>query len=357
MEERKEIVNRHIQKGMKATKAAEIAGFSRSGYYYKSNGRIPGRRSTSYTLKQDGTMVKNADVIASIKEIISPDFIDYGYEKVTAELRKKQYLINRKKVYRLMKEHALLNPKGKSVRGLKNYVKYSQPYPARPFEVLEIDIKYIYIRGDRRNAYLITILDVFTRKALVWDLAYSMKSKRVVELIDRLILQYLQPENLLNRGVSVTIRSDNGSQFVAKVVRKHLQENQIFQEFIKPATPAQNGYIESFHSTVEKLVCQKFEFESLAHARTIFQDFYETYNNKRILKCLLFNTPDGFLKEWNDEKIVVVYRIKTKKQYFFFREKQRLKAALLPSRRNSVNGLDKDMMNKNNLYNCNLIQS
>jgi len=347
MEERKEIVNRHIQKGMKAATAAQIAGFSRSSYYYKSNGRTPGRRPTAYTLKKDGTKVKNSVVVEAVKEIIRPDFIDYGYEKVTAELHKMQYIINRKKVYRLMKEHGLLNPKGKPERGLKNYVKYSQPYPARPFEVFEIDIKYIYIRGDRRNAYLITILDVFTRKALVWDLAFTMKSKRVVELIDQLILQYLQPENLLNKGVSVTIRSDNGSQFIAKIVRDHLQQNQIFQEFIKPATPAQNGYIESFHSTVEKLVCQKIEFESLAHARTTFQDFYKTYNSKRILKCLLFNTPDDFLKEWKNENIVVVYQVKTKKQDFFFREKQRLKPALLPSRRNSVNGHGKNMVNKN----------
>ena len=357
MEERKEIVNRYIQKGMKATKAAQIAGFSRSGYYYKSNGRTPGRRPTSHTMKEDGTMVKNTDVIATIKEIISPDFIDYGYEKVTAELRKKHYVINRKKVYRLMKESRLLNPKGSLARGLKNYAKYSQPYPSGPFEVLEIDIKYIYIRGDRKNAFLITILDVFNRKALVWDLAYSMKSKRVIELIDQLILQYLQPENLLNRGISVTIRSDNGSQFVAKIVRKHLQDNQIFQEFIKPATPEQNGYIESFHSTVEKLVCQKFEFESLAHAKAVFQDFYETYNSKRILKCLLFHTPDEFLELWNNEKIVVVYRIKSKKQHFFFREEQKLIPALLPSRRNSLNGHGKDKSIKNNLYNCKLIQS
>ena len=113
MEKRKEIVNRHIQKGMKATKAAQIVGFSRSGYYYKSNGCIPGRRTTSYTLKEDGTMVKNTDMIVSIKEIISPDFIDYGYEKVTAELHKKQYFINRKKVYRLMIEYRLLNSKGR----------------------------------------------------------------------------------------------------------------------------------------------------------------------------------------------------------------------------------------------------
>jgi len=334
MEEHKEIVNRHISKGMKVEKAAHLAGFSRSSYYYCSNGRKPGKKPTTTTLKSNGVAIENSVLVKDIKDIISPDFIDYGYEKVTAELHKKGYIINRKKVYRLMKENRLLNPKHSTPKQLKNYVNFSQPYPSQPFEVLEIDIKYIYIRGDRRNAYLITILDVFTRNALVWDLSFSMKSNQVTRLIDRLILKHLQPAELLMKNIRVTIRSDNGTQFVAKKVREHLQKNQIFQEFIKPSTPQQNGYIESFHSTVEKLVCSKYEFESLRHAREVFNKFYETYNSKRILKCLLNKTPKEFLKEWENDKLMVVYNIKTKKQKFFFREKQNLIPVLLPSRRN-----------------------
>ncbi len=95
-----------------------------------------------------------------------------------------------------------------------------------------------------------------------------MKSRQVVQLIDQLILNYLQPENVLKRHILVTLRSDNGSQFVAKTVREHLKENQIFQEFIKPATPQQNGYVESFHSTVEKL----------AFKNTTFRQFSSKYN-------------------------------------------------------------------------------
>jgi len=357
VEERKEVVNRYISKGMKATKAAQIAHFSRSGYYYRSNGRKPGKKPTLSTLRRDGTTVENTTVVRDIKAIISPDFIDYGYEKVTAELHKKGYIINRKKVYRLMKKNHLLNPKHVIPQQLKNYVKYSQPYPSQPFEMLEIDIKYIYIRGDKRNAYLITILDVFTRNTLVWDLGYSMKKEQVIALIDRLIREYLQPRDLLNKNISVTIRTDNGSQFVAKAVREHLKENHIFQEFIKPATPQQNGYIESFHSTVEKLVCRKYEFESLAHARKVFTDFFETYNKKRILKCLLNKTPEEFLNEWENDKLIVVYHIKTKKQKFFFREKQNIRPVLFPPRRNFLLGKGKDNINKNNLYNCKLIQS
>jgi len=342
---------------MKATKAAQIAGFSRSGYYYRPNGRKPGKRPTVSTTKEDGTRVVNSVVIQSVKDIISPDFIDYGYDKVTAKLHKDKYVINRKKVYRLMKGNHLLNPKRTVPNSLKNYVKYSQPYPSQPFEMFEIDIKYIYIRGDRRNAYLITILDVFTRKALVWDLAFPMKSERVNNLIDQLILSFLQPRDLLIKRITVIIRSDNGSRFIAKIVRAHLKESQILHEFIKLATLEQNGYIESFHSTVEKFVYRKFEFESLAHVLDVFHDFYETYNKKRILKCLLYKSPYEVLEEWDRKKISVVYHVKTKKQKFFFREKQNIRPVLIPSRRNFLLGNGKDNMNKNNLYNCKLIQS
>ncbi len=126
MEERKEIVNRYIQKGLKATKAAQIADFNRSGYYYRPNGGKPGKKPIDTTLRKDGTTVKNSTVVRDKKTIISPDFIDYGYEKVTVELHKKGYNINRKKVYRLMKENHLLNPKWVIPKQLKNYVKYYQ---------------------------------------------------------------------------------------------------------------------------------------------------------------------------------------------------------------------------------------
>jgi len=330
MEERKEIVNKYIYKGMKAEKAARIAGFSRSSYYYKPTGNKPGKRPSTITLKKNGDKVDNDKVVSDIKNIIKPDFIDYGYDKVTAQLKKMSYIINRKKVYRLMKENHLLNPKKMSRKLSKNYVKFSQPYPSQPFEVLEIDIKYIYIAGDKRNAFLITIIDVFTRKALVWNLDYSMKSHIVISLIDKLILKYLQPRDLLNKNIKVTIRSDNGSQFIAKLVRNHLKENLIYHEFIKPATPQQNAYIESFHSIVEKLVCKKFEFENLNHAIDVFANFFNTYNKKRIMKCLLYKSPDNFLDEWDNGNLMVAYNIFNKKQSFFFREKQNQKSLISP---------------------------
>ena len=321
MEERKQIVNRFIQKGMKSDSAAQVAGFSRSAYYYKNTGVKPGKRPTNHSHNLAGDKVANEDIVEDIRDIISPEFIDYGYDKV-AKLLQSKYVINRKKVYRLMKEHNLLNSKKRPDGTLKDYVRFTQPCPGQPYETLEIDIKYIRIQGDNRNAYLVTILDVFTRRALLWDLAFTMKAERVKKLFEQLIMEHLQPKDLLLRGVKVAVRSDNGSQFVAKEVRSVLADNGIFHEFTKPATPEQNGYIESFHSTVEKLVCAKFEFDCLAEAKEVFARFYDTYNNRRILKCLAYKTPAEFNECWEDGLIGVVYGIKKRNQIFFFRSKQ-----------------------------------
>ncbi|MCA1744378.1 MAG: transposase family protein [Bacteroidales bacterium] len=57
---------------------------------------------------------------------------------------------------------------------------------------MEIDIKYIRIQGGNGNAYLFTNLDVYTRRALVWDLAFTMKAERVKGLFERLIMEHLQ---------------------------------------------------------------------------------------------------------------------------------------------------------------------
>jgi len=330
VEERKEIVKGFVARGMLVKQAAMLAGMSKSTYYYRPTGGKPGKRPTRTTRRPDGQAVDNGVVVQDIKAILSPDFIDYGYDKVTVELKRKDYIINHKKVERLMREHKLLLRRGSPPGPLRAFVKFSQPCPGQPFEVLEVDIKYVHIHGERRNAYLITVLDTFTRYALVWSLAFSMKSQQVQGLVDQLILEYLQPHDMLAREIQVTMRSDNGSQFVARLIREHLKDNQILQEFIKPRTPEQNGHIESFHSVVEKLVTSRFEFESIHHARAVFTDFYHTYNNERILKVLLYKAPAQFLELWYNDRIQVVYDIKTKKQSFFFREKQDARPAPPP---------------------------
>jgi transposase InsO family protein len=297
MEERRQIVREYKSRGLSVCKAVQVAGMSRSSFYYRSRTGKPGRAPSRETSLLNGQIASNEEVVEIIKDLLGIDFVDYGYIKVTHWLNQHGFYISKKKVYRLMKEHGLLL-KSLKPSPARNFVKFTRAMPTGPFELLEMDIKYIYIHGTGSNALLLTILDTFTRKALVRRCQLSMRKSDVKSLIDQLIVDYLQPYNLLNGDIKVTVRSDNGSQFIASLVRGCLRDNFILQEFTHPATPQQNGHIESFHAVVRRLVEEKYEFENLRHLKDVLEAFYLFYNRYRIHSSICYLSPDIFFEAW-----------------------------------------------------------
>lgn len=318
MEARKEIVREVVAGGMSVTKALAIAEVPRSSYYYIPSGRRKGKAPSSHTL-QGNVSLNNNTVVEEINNILTEEFVDYGYERTTAELKNRGFRINKKKVYRLMKENSLLFPKLKRKPFGRSFVKYTVPLATRPFEVIEIDFKYIYIEGYRRHAYLITMLDVFSRTALVWELNLTMKASDAVRLVSKLMNEWLAPANLDPRKCSVKIRTDNGSQFIAEDFRSCLQQTGISNEYTRPGTPEQNAHIESFHNTLERLVCAKYSFDTVEMAEDILQQFFFVYNNKRIMKSILYMAPMVFLKQWSEGKIEC--KEEKRRIKYFLREK------------------------------------
>lgn len=148
MAERRKVIREFVAQGIPVAKATEIAVVPKSSYYYRANGKRKGRAPSTHTLK-DGTWVENTDVLREIEHILEAEFIEYGYHMVTDELRNRGYHINPKKVYRLMKENRLLNPSVKAKPKDKTYVQYTSPRPQAPFGVIEVDIKYIHIHGQK----------------------------------------------------------------------------------------------------------------------------------------------------------------------------------------------------------------
>lgn len=329
MEARKEIVNTAVAQGMPVTKALAIAEIPRSSYYYRSNGRQAGKAPSTHT-SCGSLLVKNEVVVNEINDILREEFIDYGYERTTEELKRRGFHINKKKVYRLMKENHLLFPQIKRNSSKRTFVDFTVPLAVRPLETIELDIKYIYIQGLKRHAYLITMLDVFSRTALVWELNMTMKAKDAVRLVYKLVNEWLFPMNLDPKELSVKIRTDNGSQFIAKIFQESLQEAQISNEYIRPATPQQNAHIESFHNTLSRLVCGKYYLEDLQQAQEVLDRFFYTYNNKRIMKAILNMTPIEFLQAWLKGRIEC--KIEGREVKYFLREKPTDKiSACLPS--------------------------
>lgn len=134
---------------------------------------------------------------------------------------------------------------------------------------------------------LLTVIDVYSRKTLTHMLEYSIRKGDVLLLLYLLMLEY--------NKASFTIRNDNGSQFIANVVREYLKVKGVRQEFTHVATPEENSYIEAYHSIIERDVIKRFEFESIHHAKAVFFRYNEWYNQKRKHGSLGRFSPEAYL--------------------------------------------------------------
>lgn len=315
MEDKREIVLKYKGLGLNITKATHLAGMSRSSYYSSIRKGKKGRKASKTSINVSGRIIPDEEIVMLIKELLELDFVDYGYIKVTHWLHQRGIIINKKKVYRLMSENGLLNKSFKKSVS-RTYVKYTRVLPVKPFEVLEMDIKCIYVHGTGQNALLLSIIDTFNRRNLGWICKYSIRKEDVKTLIDYLVLEHLQYENLISEKVDVIIRSDNGSQFISRMVREYMSDNFIIQEFTRPATPQQNGHIESFHAVVGRLVAEKYEFEDLSHLRSVLEAFFDFYNNRRIHSSICYLPPEVFQWAWNNMMVTLDLTVKDQRRRF-----------------------------------------
>lgn len=263
--------------------------FPRSSYYYKPTHNRKGIAPSTSTTKQDGTVVSNLEVVDEIKKIVSAEFVCYGYQNVTVALKNLEYIINHKKVYRLMDENELLLGKAIRTHGKREWVKFRKISAVRPMEYLCWDIKYIWVQGERKNYYLLSLMDVYTRRIMDWIFQTSIRKIDVLKMISRI--------DLAHGLKGVTVRNDNGSQFIANKVRHYLRNLEANQEFTHIATPQENSYIEAFHSIIDREVIQRFEFESYYEAKLTMAAYMNFYNNKRQHGSLKRKTP---LDIWNE---------------------------------------------------------
>lgn len=261
----------------------------RSIYYYSPTKGEKGIKPSTVTKKGNGEVVSNAKVVDDIKTILSGEFVNYGYQNVTVELKNMGYIINHKKVYRLMDEYHLLLGKVIRTQGKREWVKYRKITAEKPMEYLCWDIKYVWVPGERKNYYLLTILDVYTRKVIDWIFQGSIRKVDVIKLLSRVDLSYGL------KGVS--IRNDNGSQFIANKVRSYLRNIEARQEFTHIATPEENSYIEAFHSIFQRDVIDRFEFASFYEAKLTIAGYMNHYNNKRLHGAIGRITPQ---QKWNE---------------------------------------------------------
>jgi hypothetical protein len=244
--------------------------------------------------------VDNQVIVDTILKLKKDSDFNGGYQAATKYLQALGYLINKKKTYRLMKKHNILEENNK--QHTKNYVKYRKVLPVELLNVLEMDIKLVWIEKDRTNAFVLNILDTFSRKWLYVHASFSITKNEVMNAWKYVINNYLQPNDCLRNGFHVEIRNDNDPRFSANSIRDFFEENKINQVFTHPYTPQENAHIESFHNILNKHL-SKTNFWSLEELDQDLCLFQEKYNNQRQHSSILYLCPNDFEILWNKNLI------------------------------------------------------
>lgn len=240
----------------------------------------------------DGSIIRNESVVIAIRFVLAEEFmIAVGYINITEDLKSYGFIINKKKVYRLMSENKLLL--GSVIRGKnekRRFVSWRVQVASKPMEQLCMDIKYVHIEGEKKNALLLTVLDVYSRSIVGQVLWWHIRKEHVIWLLHRILQQHHTRE--------ITLRNDNGSQFIATILRQYLADQGIEQEFTHVATPEENCFIEAYHSIVEKQLLKFREFADINEAKQVFDRWKTFYNERKRHGSLARKTPKQVWDEY-----------------------------------------------------------
>lgn len=305
-------------KGHTIGRIIKLLGLPRSTYYHRASAEPPGRPLSTHTLRLDGTMVPDGDVMADIMDLLAIDFVDYGYRKVSEWLRwVKRYIINHKKVLRLMRENMVTLPR-RSNPGTADRKRITEkvPQPSGPHQRIEVDIKYIRVRGKGRNAMVINFVDLFHREWLPFHVGWTIRKGDFI----RMLREIFGDVPLADTGMHVIIRTDNGSQFIATEVAIWMEQMGIQHEFIHAATPEENAHVESFHSIMQRAMVRTREFDSLEDLHQTLARFRHFYNHERLHSATCQRPPMVFLELWKQGCVTEKFNSKNKRSFILSKE-------------------------------------
>jgi putative transposase len=198
----------------------------------------------------------------------------YGYRRVTALLRNREgWRVNHKRVERIWREEGLRVPKKQPKRGRLwlNDGSCIRLRPERRDHVWSYD--FVEERTtDGRKFRILNIIDEYTRECLHSRVARRLNSHSVLDGLFELFIL---------RGIPEHIRSDNGTEFTARMVRRWLGSLGVKTLFIEPASPWENGYIESFNGKMRDELLNREIFTTLEEAKVLVEQWRREYNQIR----------------------------------------------------------------------------
>jgi len=236
----------------------------------------PTQRRTLKSLDDEESLTR--DIIK-----LAVRFGRYGYRRVTALLRDQGWQVNHKRVERIWRREGLKVPKKQPKRGRLwlNDGSTIRLKPERKGHVWAYD--FVACRTeDGRPIRMLTVIDEYTRECMAIKVARRIRSDDVIHALTELFV--------LN-GVPEHIRSDNGPEFTAKVVRGWLERVGVKTLFIQPGSPWENGYNESFNGKLRDELLNREIFYSLKEVQILTERWRREYNTIRPHSSLGYRPP------------------------------------------------------------------
>jgi putative transposase len=215
-----------------------------------------------------------------------------GFPEYFKRIRKEGLCWNHKRVRRVYLSLGMAHRR-KMKRRIPNPDKQMLLQPTRPNLTWSLDFMEDRLENGRKFRTL-NILDDFNREVLAIEVDYSFPSLKVIDMVNRVIEWRGKPEE---------IRSDNGTEFIAKVFGDFCSTSEINHLRIQKGKPMQNGFIERFNRTFREDVLDMHIFENLHQVKEKTEEFIEDYNNNHPHDSLNNMSPVEFMKTKYQKKV------------------------------------------------------
>ena len=238
-----------------------------------------------YQLKELDGLDKDKDLKAEIQAIFTEHKGNYGYRRITLELRNRGHIVNHKKVQRLMKILGL----SARIRRKRKYSSYQgeigkkaeniiqrQFEASRPMEKCYTDVTEFTIPNSAQKLYLSPVLDRFNSEIIAYNLSTSPNLEQVKTMLEQAFTEKHYENTILH--------SDQGWQYQHDSYHQFLEDKGIQASMSRKGNSPDNGMMESFFGILKSEMFYGYEksFQSLKQLEQAIVDYIDYYNNKRI---------------------------------------------------------------------------
>jgi putative transposase len=256
------------RRGLSERWACALLSVARSALHYEA--RMP---------------IRDAPVLAAMVSL-SAQYPRFGYRRIQVFLERQGLVMSAERVWRLWRQAKLQVPR----RRPRRRIATGRPRPVAPTgrnQVWAYDFVFDACANGQQLKCL-TVVDEYTCESLAIDVAGSIRSARVIEVLSQLVSV---------RGAPSYLRSDNGPEFVSRALLRWAGQNQLETALIDPGKPWQNGVNESFNGKFRDECLSMEWFRNRAEAKAVISTWRQHYNEVRPHSRLGNKTPGEFARQ------------------------------------------------------------